>query len=110
MYLRRHCYDKFWRCPGWAGGGWRYPKVDRCDGGSLQVHGMTGQPVTDRWWRWRWHRCNRCDVIAIPVITHWLDPTWWRFVLGTWIPRWIDDRREMRKRRRGRVADVDRSN
>ena len=54
MYLRRHCYDKFWRCPGWAGGGWRTPKTDRCDGGSLKVHGQVGQPLEDRWWRWRW--------------------------------------------------------
>ena len=100
MYLRRHCYDKFWRCPGWAGGGWRYPKVKRYDGGSLRVHGMIGKPSTDRWWRWRWHRCNKCDVIAIPVIAQWLDPTWWWFVLGRRVLRTVCDWWQMRKWRR----------
>lgn len=86
MFLRRHCYDKFWRCPGWAGGGWSYPKVQRCDGGSLLVPGAWNRERTealpeDRWYEWKFHRCRKCDVVALPLVTKWLDLTWWAWVV-----------------------------
>lgn len=69
--ISRPCYDKWWRCPGWAGGGMRYAKVDRCDGGSL---------VTREAWpvrrKWRFHRCSTCKVIVLPSVIRWVDPTW----------------------------------
>lgn len=33
MRLSRPCYDKAHRCPGWAGGGWKSARRDRCPGG-----------------------------------------------------------------------------
>lgn len=88
-YLRRHCYDKFWRCPGWAGGGWRSPRRQRCAGGSLLVPDSWNRDRTavlppDRWWRWRWHRCRKCDVVTLPVAVQWIDPTWWAWKIRCW--------------------------
>lgn len=79
MYIRRHCYDKPHRCPGWAGGGWRYPRQgrERCPSGHLDID--YDHRTRDAW---RWHRCDRCDVRAIPQVVQWLDPTWWRWWLG----------------------------
>lgn len=98
MYLRRHCYDKSWRCPGWAGGGWRYPRVERCDGGSLDI--FSGDRP-----RWRavlrFSRCGKCDVRAIPLITRWLDPTWLKF-WATRVPWRVRQWWECRQRRRER--------
>lgn len=105
-YLRRHCYDKFWRCPGWAGGGWKYARVRRCEGGSLLVPGHWNRDRTaalpkDPWWRWRWHQCRECDVRAIPLITQWLDPTWLAWVIRRLPDRW-EDWRDLRQHRRER--------
>lgn len=74
MRLSRHCYDKAHRCPGWAGGGWKYPKgEDRCNGGHIDID------YTNRWTRnWRFHRCDTCDVVCWPIILQELDPTYWR--------------------------------
>lgn len=79
-YFSRHCYDKPHRCPGWAGGGWRYPKVDRCENGRLRI---ANEEHADPWMSFRWHRCSSCDVIAIPEVVRWLDPTWWTWWLGS---------------------------
>ncbi len=68
MRLSRPCYDKPWRCPGWAGGGMRYAKRDRCEDG--RMHGWDGQ----RWPHLRFHRCDTCDVITIPYALRWLSP------------------------------------
>lgn len=79
MKLRRTCYDRPWRCPGWAGGGWRHPRPGRdvCHGGSfareLAAEGL--------WFAWRWHRCPECGTVALPSVARWLDPTWLWFVL-----------------------------
>lgn len=79
MYLRRHCYDKPHRCPGWAGGGRKFPRHEptrwwhkrtRCEGGHLDID------YEDRWYKFRWHRCNNCDVRAIPIIIKNFDPMW----------------------------------
>jgi hypothetical protein len=76
MYLRRHCYDKPWRCPGWSGGGWRYTDDTRCESGHLDIFDGNRFPS------WRFSRCNRCDVRAIPYVTRWLDWTYvgWRLM------------------------------
>lgn len=98
MYLRRHCYDKPWRCPGWAGGGWTHPKTKRCDGGRLDVYDRVMRP----WWfpLWRFSRCGRCDVRAVPLITKWVDPTWLNFWVQR-IPGRIKGRVEEWRWRRG---------
>lgn len=81
MYLARMNYDKHHRCPGWSGGGWTYPKRERCDGGSLMVPGSWNLERTmalpaDPWWKWKTYKCRKCDVLVLPYITRWLDPTW----------------------------------
>lgn len=72
MRISRHCYDKPWRCPGWAGGGWHSAKVKHCDGGRIEID------YEDRWRKWRIHRCNTCDVRCLPMVFQELDPTYWR--------------------------------
>jgi len=90
MRLSRHCYDKPHRCPGWAGGGTRYPKGEsRCESGRLQIN------YEDRWYRWRFHRCNKCDVAAWPIVVQELDWTWWRWRFHGWfwkLKDWYQDR------------------
>lgn len=82
MRLSRSCYDKWHRCPGWAGGGWHYPKgPDRCEGGYLQIDWEA------RFVRWRFWKCNKCDVVIWPWHTRWLDPTW----VMWWVPTQIKD-------------------
>lgn len=71
MRLSRGCYDKYRRCPGWAGGGLFMARVMRCDGGHLDVK----EPLS----RWRFYRCATCGVCVLPPVTKWLDPTWWRW-------------------------------
>lgn len=69
--ISRPCYDKYHRCPGWNGGGLRYAKRDRCDGGYVTVD------YDKRCWTWRSHRCNKCRVIVLPYRVRWFDPSWW---------------------------------
>jgi hypothetical protein len=76
MRISRPCYDKRWRCPGWAGGGMKYAKVERCDGGSLIS--KDGGPL---------RRCPKCGVFVLPSVIRWIDPTW----LVWWIPYRIRD-------------------
>lgn len=47
-----------------------WQQKERCD------HGLIYMPADDPWRNWRFHRCNRCDVIALPIVVHWLDPKW----------------------------------
>lgn len=71
MRLSRLCYDKAHRCPGWNGGGNHYPKgVSRCEGGRINLYDK-------RLWRWRFHRCDTCNVVTWPYVTRYLDPTNW---------------------------------
>lgn len=91
LNVSRPCYDKFSRCPGWAGGGIRYPRVDQCDNGRIMVD------YEDPHWRWRWQRCDKCNVLVLPYMTRWLDPGWWKWRLrampGRVADRWQDVRR-----------------
>jgi hypothetical protein len=100
MGLRRHCYNKPWRCPGWAGGGWSTPtrKRDIClHGGSFA--GMWGSD-RDRWYLWRWHKCSMCGTVAIPYVTRWLDPTFLQhhvWLYGMTLREWWQWKRRMKR-------------
>jgi hypothetical protein len=102
MRFSRPCYDKPHRCAGWAGGGMKYAKVDRCANGHIhvrrgrQVSTLDGTetyvddyPASNPW---RFGHCDRCDVITWPWATRKLDPTWWKYEIRSairWrIPQW----------------------
>lgn len=80
MRLSRPCYDKAWRCPGWAGGGPKYAARKTCRSGHMI--GFAELPH----WRWRFLRCDQCDVVTWPYMTRYLSPweivdeitLWWR--------------------------------
>lgn len=81
--MSRPCYNKPHRCPGWAGGGTRGAKIDRCDGGSIRTHKRDRTfpceyvyPST-AWWRFG--HCTRCGVITWPFAIRWFD---WRYLLN----------------------------
>lgn len=86
MRLSRTCYDKPHRCPGWAGGGWRFPKTDLCENGSIRVNVVDDPDAATGWaglaypgsHPWRFGRCNKCDVITLPHAFRRLDPGYWR--------------------------------
>lgn len=84
--LSRGCYDKYRRCPGWAGGGWKYAKHKLCHGdrgGYLKVD------YEDRWWKWKIHRCDNCDVVVLPYMFRWTSPrAWWyeiKYARNSWM-------------------------
>lgn len=85
--LSRTCYDKAHRCPGWVGGGLRWPKGEsRCDNGHIHVRprGPAEAYMQFKGWfddhpgtyPWRFGYCDTCNVKTWPVVTRWLDPTW----------------------------------
>lgn len=80
--ISRPCYDKYWRCPGWAGGGMKYAKVDRCPTGA-----SLGPVINwnSRWWRWRWHQCLDCKVWVMPYNWTRIAPTNIKWKLRWWI-------------------------
>lgn len=80
MRFSRPCYDKAHRCPGWAGGGTRFASVDRCQDGRIG----RGRYYEGRAWRWRFNRCDSCDVIVLPYVVRYVDPRWWRWQLDDW--------------------------
>lgn len=70
MRLSRPCYDKFHRCPGWVGGGPRYPRGEsRCGSGRINAYDA-------RLWKWRFWPCNTCDVVVWPYVTRYLSLPW----------------------------------
>lgn len=82
MNIRRACYDKPHRCPGWAGGGFHYPKEGKsiCDSGFI--------PYSEsRFDAWLFKKCSRCGTVRLPIVTKWLDPSWLKF----WVVREIED-------------------
>lgn len=126
MLLRRHSYDEPWRCPGWNGGGYRSPHWDTQPVDwieellgpfykfhrrrthwwqSRQVckHGrLWAFDVNDPWEAWRWHQCTRCDIVAIPYVTRFLDPTFWNGVFWEFVhwakrdSRWLEARMNLK--------------
>jgi hypothetical protein len=74
--ISRPCYDKFHRCPGWAGGGMLYAKVDRCEGGRLP-----DDAYDSRLWKWRINQCATCGVYVLPYVIRWLDWRQWDYVV-----------------------------
>lgn len=71
--LSRPCYDKYHRCPGWAGGGLKYPRVERCHRGYIAREAVQA----DTWSPWRLYGCTSCNVLVLPFYVRWVDPTWW---------------------------------
>lgn len=82
-YLSRHCYDKPHCCPGWAGGGWKYPKKRRCsrENGAYLDFRLTETWGYPRFWQFHWHR-HHCGALVVPHITRWIDPTWLKWYIG----------------------------
>jgi hypothetical protein len=76
--ISRPCYDKYHRCPGWAGGGMRRAKVKRCENGSLPY-------LTGRFRLWRFNRCPKCRVVVLPYRVRWADWRWWKWRLHRWL-------------------------
>lgn len=80
MRISRPCYDKYHRCPGWAGGGMKYAKVQGCDGGYItypqyDVRGKYDYRLK-RTWKWRLNKCPKCGVIVLPSVIRWIDWGW----------------------------------
>lgn len=86
--LSRPCYDKPHRCPGWAGGGFKYAKGDsRCAYGYIVTRvprpelgaGMCSPGEKP----FRFGHCTECDVVTWPFIMRKLSIPWWM-----WRLRW----------------------
>lgn len=90
--LSRPCYDKFRRCPGWAGGGNRHARTVRCDGGMLDVSTPAGTVI--RAVRWRFLRCHRCGTVVAPSVIRHIDPTNLPYTLRRWGRRFLMWRRD----------------
>lgn len=91
--LSRPCYDKAHRCPGWAGGGPKYPRGEsRCDGGRINAYDYKG------WW---FGVCNKCNVVTLPYRTVKIAPSraWWKL-------RQIRSRRSFSDLEVGLVASI----
>lgn len=82
IHIRRACYDKPWRCPGWAGGGWRYPKKTVCEGGSIgHYESKLANLFLPR-------RHADCGTVRLPLIVKWVDPTWVLYIAYRKIQDW----------------------
>lgn len=80
MRLSRPCYDKPHRCPGWAGGGWKFGKKGTCSNGSVRTNDGSGFWALDldghpRSHPWRFGRCTKCDVVTWPYNIRFIDPS-----------------------------------
>lgn len=85
--IRRACYDKPHRCPGWAGGGFHYPKEGKtiCWNGSI--------PYSDSPFdQWMFKRCSKCGTVRLPIATKWFDPKWLWYWTGVKFRNWKFDR------------------
>ncbi len=87
LRISRPCYDKFHRCPGSNGGGFKSEKRRRCVDGYISY--MKSDNVTVKpAWKWRLHRCNKCNVAVLPYVTRWLDPTWLVWAVPMCVKDW----------------------
>lgn len=57
----------------------RYAKVNRCDDGRLQRRGVMDDIYEGFWWRFRFNRCDTCNVLVLPYMIRYLDFRWWGF-------------------------------
>ena len=85
MRISRGCYDKYHRCPGSNGGGFKYAKVQHCIGGYINYNER-------KLGNWRFSRCNKCDVLVLPKMSQWLDPTWLKYIIGRRYKNWRYER------------------
>jgi hypothetical protein len=94
LRIRRACYDKPHRCPGWAGGGFRYANTAVCDSGSI--------PYSDsKFDHWLVKRCATCGTVRLPIVTRWLDPSFVSYILRARIRSLMYDRQMAREWRAG---------
>lgn len=66
-HIRQGCYDKYHRCPGWAGAGFRYTFHPVCGGG------LVPDAYGRKWW-FRFH--PECGTLVLPYYSRYLDPEW----------------------------------
>lgn len=97
MRISRPCYDKFQRCPGWAGGGMKHAKKYRCENGSMAPFGgvyykADGTLRGKRWRLWRFNKCPKCGVIVLPYMIRWIDPGYLLWKIPRAIGDWQYDR------------------
>lgn len=85
--ISRPCYDKYRRCPGWAGGGWKYPQNQLCHT-DYNSSGYLDVDYEDRWWKWKTHKCPNCGVVVLPYMVRYTSPraVWYRLRSMLW--RW----------------------
>ena len=97
--ISRPCYDKMHRCPGWAGGGMRYAKADRCpNGGSITYYTTAyGSDQVKRLWKWRVSRCPECGVFVLPYVIRYADWRWWRWDIPFRVSDWKYERENKRQ-------------
>lgn len=93
--VSRPCYDKVRRCPGWAGGGERYARVQTCDGGMLPW-----EIYYRRLWKWRTNRCPWCGLLVLPYMIRYVDPGHYKANIKYRISLWIWTRKQRREQRR----------
>ena len=88
--ISRPCYSKMHRCPGWAGGGMRYAKRDRCAGTGYVGSPRRGSRIIyeGKLWRLRVNRCTACGVWVLPWAVRYLDPGWWGYRAARKIEDW----------------------
>lgn len=72
----RPCYDKPHRCPGWAGGGMKYPRGEsRCNNGRIrtrvEMKEFPGEYEYPASTPWRFGHCDTCDVVTWPWALSW---------------------------------------
>ena len=84
--VSRPCYNKWRRCPGWAGPGWKTRKVPYCDNGFFPL-----EQVGD-WWKWKPWTCQVCRTWVLPVNVEKLDPSFWKWRLSVILRNWWWDR------------------
>lgn len=84
--ISRPCYDKYRRCPGWAGPGLKYNKdgEDWCENGIVDY-----THFEKRLWKWRVAHCPICHTTILPYHVRWVDPTWlWSSLKWKWYERY----------------------
>jgi len=92
MRISRPCYDKPHRCPGWAGGGWKFAKTQTCASGQIVLWKIGDS--TRNWFSpydWRIGHCSTCGIYTIPFALRRLDPRWWWGYHAWRIKYWITD-------------------